>query len=185
MIHPVPCWDSLKYRICHLTSTVLLFNVAYLKICLSFYQHTLSGSILNRLMIRISRRRKGMKPVPIHSSSNWRRFAAAVHQVSPLLGLVITGGARSESDILAWEGRRAANGGDVVQGGWFFFSYVCLLKYSVNFQFLLICVADGGCSGCRLTRWEVSCCVVPLCVLLPSLIFEDLSKVTCAADGSL
>lgn len=34
----------------------------------------------------------------------------------------------------------------------FFFFYVCLLKYSVNFQFLLICVADGGCSGCRLTR---------------------------------
>lgn len=55
-----------------------------------------------------------MKPVPIHSSSNSRRFAAAVHQASPLLGLFITGGARSESDILAWEGRRAANGGDVV-----------------------------------------------------------------------
>lgn len=58
-----------------------------------------------------------MKPVPIHSSSNSRRFAAAVHQASPLLGLFITGGARSESDILAWEGCRAANGGDVVQGG--------------------------------------------------------------------
>lgn len=66
-----------------------------------------------------------MKPVPIHSSSNSRRFAAAVHQASPLLGLFITGGARSESDILAWEGRRAANGGDVVQGGCFFF-FLCM-----------------------------------------------------------
>lgn len=77
--------EILECRICHLASTVLLFNIVYLKIHLSFYQHILSGSMLNRLMIWISRRKKGMKPVPIHSSSNLKEIccSCATGQSSP------------------------------------------------------------------------------------------------------